>query len=127
MHIAGTSWQLGLSKRPQNDLPIFSSARVAYTKVERQLKVHNIPCTYVNPATVGGIPAGLSRMQSSLINSIPALCVKSSDLLAGAEGVEAAMANIRIIPLHWWADQRMEVCQVFPLVYDLVLIGLRRL
>lgn len=49
-------------------------------------------------------------MQSSLINSIPALCVKSTHLLGGAEGVEAAMPNIRIIPLHWWTDQRMEVC-----------------
>lgn len=65
---------------------------------------------HVNPAAAGGLPSGLTRMQSSLIKSIPALCVKSSDLLAGAEGVEAAMPNIRIIPLHWWADQRMEVC-----------------
>lgn len=85
------------------------SARVAHTKVERQLKIANIPCAHINPAAAGGLPTGLARMQSSLINSIPALCVKSSDLLSSAEGVEAAMPNIRIIPLHWWADQRMEV------------------
>ncbi|CAL1707828.1 unnamed protein product [Somion occarium] len=113
----GSPASFKLESQVLRELYAYCCARVAYTKVEHQLKSHSIPSSYVKPAAAGGLPPGLGRLQSSLINAIPALCVKSSDLLAGAEGVEAAMPNIRIIPLHWWADQRMEVVTCVKLKY----------
>ncbi len=75
--------------------PQTSSARVAYTKVELQLKLRGIPCTYLEavPSSI----SDLSFLQSSLSRSVPGLCVQSSDILAGAPAAEAAMPNIRVI------------------------------
>ena len=48
-------------------------------------------------------------MQSSLARSVPALCVQSKDILSGAPAAEAAMPNIRVIPLNWWSDEKAQV------------------
>lgn len=41
--------------------------------------------------------------------SIPALCVQSSDILSGAPAAEAAMPNVRMLPLNWWSEQKVQV------------------
>jgi mediator of RNA polymerase II transcription subunit 14 len=89
------------------------SARVAYTKVEQQLKLRGIPFTHVNPSA-NGIPA---HVTSSLARSIPALCVQSSDILSGAPAAEAAMPNIRVIPLNWWSEKKAQVVTCVKLKY----------
>lgn len=53
--------------------------------------------------------SALTHIHSTLARSIPALCVQSSDILSGAPAAEAAMPNIRVIPLNWWADQKVQV------------------
>ena len=85
------------------------SARVAYTKVERQLKNRSIPYIHVNPSLGAEITSALTHIHSSLARAIPALCVQSSDILSGAPAAEAAMPNIRVIPLNWWTDQKIQV------------------
>ena len=82
------------------------SARVSHTKVERQFKDRAIPYTHVFPpaGSSSSIPSMLSGAHSSLSAAIPALCVQSSDILAGSQAFEAAMPNIRVIPLAWWSS-----------------------
>ena len=89
------------------------SARVAYAKVERQFKLRGIPFMNVTP-TSPGTPA---HLQSCLARSIPALCVQSSDILSGAPAAEAAMANIRVIPLNWWSEKKVQVVTCVKLKY----------
>ena len=81
------------------------SARVAHTKVEKQFKARGIPYTHVNPAPshLSPLPDSLSFLHSALSNTIPSLCVQSSDILSGSPAFEAAMPNIRVIPLSWWS------------------------
>lgn len=81
------------------------SARVSHTKVEKQFKDRGIPYTHVFPpaGSSSPLPSMLSNAHSSLSAAIPALCVQSSDILAGSQGYEAAMPNIRVIPLAWWS------------------------
>ena len=55
-------------------------------------------------------------MQSSLARSVPALCVQSKHILSGAPAAEAAMPNIRVIPLNWWSDEKAQVNLTFFLV-----------
>jgi mediator of RNA polymerase II transcription subunit 14 len=87
----------------------FYSARVAYTKVEQQLKHRSIPYTHVSPPSGGPATPELAHIQSRLARSVPALCVQSSDILSGAPAAEAAMPNIRVIPLNWWSDKKAQV------------------
>jgi Zn ribbon nucleic-acid-binding protein len=89
------------------------SARVAYAKVERQFKIRGIPFMNVIPASPG-TPA---HIQSCLARSIPALCVQSSDILSGAPAAEAAMPNIRVIPLNWWSEKKVQVVTCVKLKY----------
>ena len=51
----------------------------------------------------------LAQMQSSLAHSVPALCVQSKHILSGAPAAEAAMPNIRVIPLNWWSNEKAQV------------------
>jgi mediator of RNA polymerase II transcription subunit 14 len=85
------------------------SARVAYTKVEQQLKLRGIPYTHVNPPA-GNSPSELAHFQSPLAHSVPALCVQASHILSGVPAAEAAMSNIRVVPLNWWSDKKAQVC-----------------
>ena len=101
------------------------SARVAYTKVEAQFKLRGIPYTHVNPTSALPRSSALSYMQSSLARSIPALCVQSSDILSGAPAAEAAMANIRVIPLNWWSDKKAQVVTCVKLKYVQQPVGKR--
>lgn len=77
--------------------------------VERQFKLRGIPFIHVNPTN--GIPAKmeLAHIQSSLALSVPALCVQSKHILSGAPAAEAAMPNIRVIPLNWWSEKNAQV------------------
>lgn len=85
------------------------SARVAYTKVELQLKMRGIPYSYLNSIGSQSATSEVSQLQSSLARSVPGLCVQSSDILAGAPAAEAAMPNIRVIPLNWWSNKKLQV------------------
>lgn len=82
---------------------------MAYTKVEQQFKLRGIPYTHVEPASGSAVTTELAQTQSSLARSVPALCVQSSDILSGAPAAEAAMPNIRVIPLNWWSDKKAQV------------------
>jgi mediator of RNA polymerase II transcription subunit 14 len=76
-----------------------SSARVAYTKVERQLKLRGIEYTHISLLRGGRSPFALDLtcIQSSLAHSVPTLCVLALHILSGAPAAEAAMSNICVI------------------------------
>ena len=67
----------------------------------------------VTPAS----PGTPTHLQSCLARSIPALCVQSSDILSGAPAAEAAMPNIRVIPLNWWSEKKVQVVTCVKLKY----------
>ncbi|KAF8637952.1 hypothetical protein AX16_010585 [Volvariella volvacea WC 439] len=94
----------------------YCCARVAYMNVERQLKLRGIPFTHVSPSS-GPIPPELMHIQSPLARSVPALCVQASDILSGAPAAEAAMPNIRVVPLNWWSDKDAQVITCVKLKY----------
>lgn len=77
--------------------------------VERQLKLRGIPFTHVNPTYGVSMISELAPLQSSLALSVPALCVQSQHILSGAPAAEAAMPNIRVIPLNWWSEKNAQV------------------
>ncbi|ESK91030.1 hypothetical protein Moror_16335 [Moniliophthora roreri MCA 2997] len=95
----------------------YCCARVAYMNVERQLKLRNIPFTHVNPASGHPVTPELAHIQSSLARSVPALCVQSKHILEGAPAAEAAMPNIRVIPLNWWSEKNAQVVTCVKLKY----------
>jgi mediator of RNA polymerase II transcription subunit 14 len=72
--------------------------------VERQLKLQHIPFTHVNPTSGLPITRDLAHVQSSLARSVPGICVQSHDILSGVPAAEAAMPNIRVVPLRWWSE-----------------------
>lgn len=92
-----------------------SSARVAYTKVERQFKLRGIPYIHVTPSLQTPVMPDLEHIQSSLAVAVPGLCVQASDILSGAPAAEAAMPNIRVIPVNWWTDKKPQASDVFRL------------
>jgi len=93
------------------------SARVAFINVERQLKLRKIPFKHVNPAQLLPPTSVLAYIQSSLARSVPALCVQSEHILSGAPAAEAAMPNIRVIPLNWWSHEKARVVTCVKLKY----------
>ncbi|KIJ05674.1 hypothetical protein PAXINDRAFT_21088 [Paxillus involutus ATCC 200175] len=114
-----------LDTQTLRELYAYCCARVAYTKVEAQFKLRGIPYTHVNPTSALPRSSTLSCVQSSLAHSIPALCVQSSDILSGAPAAEAAMPNIRVIPLNWWSDKKAEVVTCVKLKYVQQPVGKR--
>lgn len=82
---------------------------MAYMKVENQLKLRGIPFTHVNPSSDIPLSSELAQTKSSLARTVPALCVKSCDILSGAPAAEAAEPNIRVIPLNWWSSKKVQV------------------
>lgn len=48
---------------------------------------------------------------------MPSLCVQATDILSGAPAAEAAMPNIRVIPLNWWSDESAQVITCVKLKY----------
>lgn len=113
-----------LDTQTLRELYAYCCARVAYTRVELQLKRRGIPYIHVNPAN-SLPPSELSHIQSSLACSVPALCVQSSDILSGAPAAEAAMPNIRVIPLNWWSDKKAQVVTCVKLKYVQQPVGKR--
>lgn len=91
---------------------LYFSARVAYTKVELQLKLRSIPYTYLSASQASPLSETLTHLQSTLARSVPGLCVQSSDILAGAPAAEAAMPNIRVVPLNWWSSKKSQAGHV---------------
>ncbi|KAH9963764.1 mediator complex subunit MED14-domain-containing protein [Russula dissimulans] len=96
------------------ELYIYCCARVAHTKVENQLKRLNIRFWHVYPPSltiaaeavnaVGPGPSSVSGpLHSTLSHAIPALLIQSSDVLHDSAARDAAMPNIRVVPLAWWA------------------------
>ncbi|THV06734.1 MED14-domain-containing protein [Dendrothele bispora CBS 962.96] len=96
------------------ELYSYCCARVAYMKVENQLKLRKIPWTL---HLTSNITPELGFIQSSIARSVPALCVQSSHILAGAPAAEAAMPNIRVIPLNWWSEKNAHVVTCVKLKY----------
>lgn len=94
-----------------------NSARVAYMNVERQLKLQGIPFTHVNPTSGMPVTQDQAHAQSSLARSVPGICVQSKDILSGAPAAEAAMPNIRVVPLGWWSEQKAQVITIVKLKY----------
>ncbi|KAI0829900.1 MED14-domain-containing protein [Trametes gibbosa] len=113
-----------LETKVLRELYAYCCARVAYTKVEQQFKLRGIPYTHVNSTASTGV-FDASNIQSSLARSIPALCVLSSDILSGAPAAEAAMPNIRVIPLNWWSNDQAKVVTCVKLKYVQQPIGKR--
>ncbi|KAJ7928568.1 mediator complex subunit MED14-domain-containing protein [Mycena leptocephala] len=99
------------------ELYSYCCARVSYMNVERQLKIRSIPFTHVNPTLHETVTPELAHIQSSLARSVPALCVQSEHILSGAPAAEAAMPNIRVIPLNWWSDKNAQVVTCVKLKY----------
>ncbi|KAI9567227.1 mediator complex subunit MED14-domain-containing protein [Boletus coccyginus] len=114
-----------LETQTLRELYAYCCARVAYTKVEAQFKLRAIPYTHVNPTSALPQSSALSYTESSLARSIPALCVQSSDILSGAPAAEAAMPNIRVIPLNWWSDKGAQVVTCVKLKYVQQPVGKR--
>lgn len=84
---------------------------MAHTKVENQLKRLDIRFWHVYPSspTAGAAPvvgAGpdsvFGSLHSTLSHAIPALLIQSSDVLRDSAARDAAMPNIRVVPLAWW-------------------------
>lgn len=71
------------------------------------------------------LPRQVVQTQSSIARSIPALCVQSSDILSDQPAAEAAMPNIRVIPLNWWSDQNLQVLTCVKLKYVQEPVGKR--
>ncbi|KAG1750599.1 mediator complex subunit MED14-domain-containing protein [Suillus paluster] len=123
--VANREHSFNLETQVLRELYAYCCARVAYTRVERQFKLRGIPYTHVNPTiTLPQIPE-LGHIQSSLARSVPALCVQSSDILSGAPAAEAAMPNIRVIPLNWWSDKKAQVVTCVKLKYVQQPVGKR--
>ncbi|KAJ6497836.1 mediator complex subunit MED14-domain-containing protein [Mycena sanguinolenta] len=99
------------------ELYSYCCARVSYMNVERQFKIRGIPFIHVNPTLHDPVTPELAHIQSSLARSVPALCVESKDILSGAPAAEAAMPNIRVIPLNWWSDKNAQVVTCVKLKY----------
>ncbi|KAJ7128933.1 mediator complex subunit MED14-domain-containing protein [Mycena crocata] len=99
------------------ELYSYCCARVSYMNVERQFKIRGIPFTHVNPTLHEAVTPALAHIQSSLARSVPALCVQSEHILSGAPAAEAAMPNIRVIPLNWWSDKNAQVVTCVKLKY----------
>ncbi|KAF9484518.1 MED14-domain-containing protein [Pholiota conissans] len=98
------------------ELYSYCCARVAFINVERQFKLRGIPFTHV-PTSNTPLTYELSQIQSSLARSVPALCVQSEHILSGAPAAEAAMPNIRVIPLNWWSNEKAQVVTCVKLKY----------
>ncbi|KAI0644574.1 MED14-domain-containing protein [Trametes meyenii] len=113
-----------LETKVLRELYAYCCARVAYTKVEQQFKLRGIPYIHVHSTTNAAAPE-LAHIQSSLARSIPALCVLSSDILSSAPAAEAAMPNIRVIPLNWWSSDQAKVVTCVKLKYVQQPIGKR--
>jgi mediator of RNA polymerase II transcription subunit 14 len=43
--------------------------------------------------------------------------VQASDILSGAPAAEAAMPNIRVVPINWWSGQKTQVVTCVKLKY----------
>ncbi|KAJ7668443.1 mediator complex subunit MED14-domain-containing protein [Mycena polygramma] len=99
------------------ELYSYCCARVSYMNVERQFKIRGIPFTHVSPTLHETVTPELAHIQSSLARSVPALCVQSEHILSGAPAAEAAMPNIRVIPLNWWSDKNAQVVTCVKLKY----------
>ncbi|KAF9453911.1 MED14-domain-containing protein [Macrolepiota fuliginosa MF-IS2] len=99
------------------ELYSYCCARVAYMNVERQLKLQHIPFTHVNPTSGMPVTQDLAHVQSSLARSVPGICVQSQDILSGVPAAEAAMPNIRVVPLRWWSEQNAQVVTCVKLKY----------
>ncbi|KAF8532543.1 mediator complex subunit MED14-domain-containing protein [Gautieria morchelliformis] len=100
------------------ELYAYCCARVSHTKVEQQLKSRGIPYTHVSPSAspefLHEIPRGI---HSSLASSVPVLCVQSKDILSGVPAAEAAMPNIRVVPINWWSERKCQVVTCVKLKY----------
>ncbi|KAH8119598.1 MED14-domain-containing protein [Phellopilus nigrolimitatus] len=116
--------RFNLENEVLRELYAYCCARVAYTKVELQLKIRSIPYTYMSPSS-SDPPSDLAHLHSSLARSVPGLCVQSSDILAGVPAAEAAMPNIRVIPLNWWSNKKLQVVTCVKLKYVQQPVGKR--
>ena len=103
------------------------SARVSHTKVEQQLKSRGIPYTNVSPSVSPELTRDVPRgIHSPLASSVPILCVQSKDILSGVPAAEAAMPNIRVVPINWWAERKCQVRYIRIAVCDVHISSVSR-
>ena len=94
--------------------------------MEVQLKLRAIPYTYLDAASSTSLSTpDVSALRSTLARSVPGLCVQATDILAGAPAAEAAMPNIRVIPLNWWSTKKSQVVTCVKLKYVQQPVGKR--
>ncbi|KAI0292502.1 mediator complex subunit MED14-domain-containing protein [Multifurca ochricompacta] len=72
-----------------------------YPILPRIPTIPTVPVAPVNAAGTG-LPATLGPLHSTLSHTIPALLIQSSDVLRNSAARDAAMPNIRVVPLAWW-------------------------
>ncbi|KAF8530531.1 mediator complex subunit MED14-domain-containing protein [Hysterangium stoloniferum] len=100
------------------ELYAYCCARVSHMKVEQQLKSRGIPYTHVMPYASPELSRAMPRgIHSSLALSVPVLCVQSKDILSGVPAAEAAMPNIRVVPINWWSERKCQVVTCVKLKY----------
>ncbi|KAJ3517642.1 hypothetical protein NLJ89_g378 [Agrocybe chaxingu] len=109
--------RFNLDTQGLRELYSYCCARVSFYKVESQLRLRGIPFEHVNSSNSPPPPPEVALIQSSLARSVPALCVKSEHILSGAPAAEAAMPNIRVIPLNWWSHEKAQVVTCVKLKY----------
>ncbi|KAJ6602180.1 mediator complex subunit MED14-domain-containing protein [Mycena sp. CBHHK59/15] len=107
------------------ELYSYCCARVAYLNVETQFKIRGIPFTCVNPTFNEPVTPELAHIQSSLARSVPSICVQSQEILSGAPAAEAAMPNIRVIPLNWWSDKSAQARSLTPYLLVVTCVKLK--
>ncbi|CAA7259201.1 unnamed protein product [Cyclocybe aegerita] len=109
--------RFNLDTQGLRELYSYCCARVSFYKVESQLRLRGIPFEHVNSFNSSPPPPEVALIQSSLARSVPGLCVKSEHILSGAPAAEAAMPNIRVIPLNWWSHEKAQVVTCVKLKY----------
>ncbi|KAI0031227.1 mediator complex subunit MED14-domain-containing protein [Vararia minispora EC-137] len=92
------------------ELYAYCCARVAHMNVEKQFKQHSIPYTHVFPSAglASSMPTSIPQVHSALSTNIPSLCVQSTDIIKEDKALDAAMPNIRVIPLAWWHQRNAD-------------------
>ncbi|KAF7321449.1 Mediator of RNA polymerase II transcription subunit 14 [Mycena kentingensis (nom. inval.)] len=97
----------------------YCCARTAYVKVQQQyIGRFSIHAAWVSwdSDNLHGLEFG--PLRSNLSRFIPGMLVRAADILQKSPAANAAMPNIRVIPLNWWSDEkRVQVVTCVKLKY----------
>jgi mediator of RNA polymerase II transcription subunit 14 len=87
-----------------------SSALVAQTTIEQQLKDRAIPYTLQYPASSG---PGAPKSSSAVAGMVPTLTVNTADLLKDGRAADVAMPRVYMQIRDWWKGGKCQVCEGF--------------